>query len=55
VGAVPRHGGAWLGLGLAIVRDLAELHEGLITLDRSPTGGLRATLELPAAQAAEPQ
>ncbi|HEY7368956.1 MAG TPA: HAMP domain-containing sensor histidine kinase [Thermoanaerobaculia bacterium] len=37
------------GLGLAIVRDLAELAGGSIRLSHSPLGGLRATLELPAA------
>jgi len=36
------------GLGLSIVRDLAELHQGSISLDASPLGGLRATLTLPA-------
>ncbi len=36
------------GIGLAIVRDLAELYGGSIALDRSPLGGLRATLTLPA-------
>jgi signal transduction histidine kinase len=36
------------GFGLAIVRDLAELHGGAIVLDASPLGGLRARLELPA-------
>lgn len=35
------------GLGLAIVRDLAELYGGSIALSRSPSGGLRARLELP--------
>ena len=35
------------GLGLAIVRDLAELYGGSIVLDRSPAGGVAATLELP--------
>jgi signal transduction histidine kinase len=37
------------GFGLAIVRDLAELYGGSITLDESPLGGVRATLRLPAA------
>ncbi|MEO6221874.1 MAG: sensor histidine kinase [Vicinamibacterales bacterium] len=37
------------GFGLAIVRDLAELYGGSIALSRSPLGGLRATLTLPAA------
>ena len=37
------------GFGLAIVRDLAEVYGGSISLSRSPLGGLRATLTLPAA------
>jgi signal transduction histidine kinase len=37
------------GFGLAIVRDLAELYGGTITLEASPIGGLRARLELPPA------
>lgn len=37
------------GLGLAIVRDLAELYDGNIVLSQSPTGGLGARLELPGA------
>jgi signal transduction histidine kinase len=36
------------GLGLAIVRDLADLYQGSISLDRSPEGGVRARLTLPA-------
>jgi signal transduction histidine kinase len=36
------------GFGLAIVRELAELYGGSISLDRSPIGGLRARLQLPA-------
>ncbi len=35
------------GLGLAIVRDLAQLYEGTITLENSPMDGVRATLRLP--------
>ncbi len=35
------------GLGLAIVRDISDLYEGSILLDRSPAGGLLARLELP--------
>ena len=37
------------GLGLAIVRDLAELYGGGVRLDRSPEGGVRASLRLPPA------
>jgi signal transduction histidine kinase len=37
------------GIGLAIVRDLAELYGGSIVLDTGPLGGLRATLTLPGA------
>ncbi len=41
------------GLGLAIVRDLAELYGGNIVLDRSPSGGVAASLELPGGSAEE--
>ena len=37
------------GLGLGIVRDLAELYRGSLVLGRSELGGLRAMLELPSA------
>jgi signal transduction histidine kinase len=37
------------GLGLSIVTDLIALYEGKFSLDRSPAGGLRAVIELPAA------
>ena len=37
------------GLGLSIVTDLVALYRGRFGLDRSPLGGLRATVELPAA------
>ena len=36
-----------VGLGLAIARDLARGHGGDVILDRSPLGGLRATVRLP--------
>jgi signal transduction histidine kinase len=36
------------GLGLAIVRDLAEAYGGGVTLEISPSGGVRARLTLPA-------
>ncbi len=35
------------GLGLAIARDIARAHGGDILLDKSPMGGLRATIRLP--------
>jgi two-component system osmolarity sensor histidine kinase EnvZ len=37
-----------VGLGLAIARDVARGHGGDITLARSPLGGLRAVVRLPA-------
>ena len=39
------------GLGLAIVRNVVKDHEGTITLDASPEGGARFTIDLPAASA----
>lgn len=36
------------GFGLPIARELAELHGGSLELGTSPSGGLRATLSLPA-------
>jgi signal transduction histidine kinase len=38
------------GFGLAIVRDLAEIYGGAIELSRSPLGGVRARLRLPAGE-----
>jgi signal transduction histidine kinase len=35
------------GLGLSIVTELAELHKGVLELDESPAGGLRARLRFP--------
>lgn len=40
------------GLGLSIVKDVVELYGGKVSLDTSPLGGLRAILEIPAAEAA---
>jgi two-component system osmolarity sensor histidine kinase EnvZ len=37
-----------VGLGLAIARDVARRHGGDVTLDKSPLGGLRAVVRLPA-------
>jgi len=38
------------GLGLAIAREVARAHGGDVTLGKSPLGGLRAEVRLPAAQ-----
>jgi two-component system osmolarity sensor histidine kinase EnvZ len=49
------HGGG-LGLGLAIVSEVATAHRGALVLDESPDlGGLRATLRLPSAAGAQAQ
>jgi two-component system, OmpR family, osmolarity sensor histidine kinase EnvZ len=36
------------GLGLSIARDIANAHGGTITLAKSPIGGLRALVKIPA-------
>lgn len=41
------------GLGLSIVKDIAQLYSGSLRLEESPWGGVRAVLELPAFQAAK--
>jgi len=40
------------GLGLSIVKDVAALYGGKVSLHSSPLGGVRAVLEIPAAEAA---
>ena len=35
------------GLGLSIVKDIVSEYGGELSLDRSPLGGLRATVRLP--------
>jgi two-component system sensor histidine kinase VanS len=40
---------AGVGLGLAIVKSIAQAHDGTLTLTPRPGGGLRVTVELPAA------
>jgi two-component system sensor histidine kinase VanS len=44
-----RNDHAGVGLGLAIVKSIAEAHDGTLTLLPRPAGGLRVTLQLPAA------
>jgi signal transduction histidine kinase len=41
------------GLGLSIVRDIAALYDGRVSLGESPLGGLRAMVDLPAAESGE--
>src|SRR5205814_1257655 len=40
---------AGVGLGLAIVKSITEAHEGILTLTPRADGGLRVTVQLPAA------
>ena len=40
---------AGVGLGLAIVKSITQAHDGTLTLVPRPAGGLRVTVELPAA------
>ena len=41
---------AGVGLGLAIVKSIAQAHDGVLTLDPGTDGGLRVTVQLPAAR-----
>ncbi|HVW42156.1 MAG TPA: HAMP domain-containing sensor histidine kinase [Amycolatopsis sp.] len=41
---------AGVGLGLAIVKSIVQAHDGTLTLTPHPAGGLRVTVQLPAAQ-----
>jgi two-component system, OmpR family, sensor histidine kinase VanS len=43
------HAGVGVGLGLAIVKSIAEAHDGILTLTPRAAGGLRVTVQLPAA------
>jgi signal transduction histidine kinase len=45
---VPDRGGA--GLGLSLVRRIAERHDGTASVDTAPLGGARFVLDLPAAR-----
>ncbi|WP_199434525.1 sensor histidine kinase [Qaidamihabitans albus] len=42
---------AGVGLGLAIVKSIVHAHDGTLTLTPRPAGGLRVTVQLPAAPA----
>ena len=43
------HAGVGVGLGLAIVKSITQAHNGTDTLTPRPAGGLRVTVQLPAA------
>ncbi|MFD5753445.1 sensor histidine kinase [Streptomyces sp. NPDC127033] len=45
---------AGVGLGLAIVKTITRAHDGTLTLTPRPAGGIRITVELPAAPAGRP-
>jgi two-component system sensor histidine kinase VanS len=40
---------AGVGLGLAIVKSITQAHDGTLTITPRPAGGLRVTVQLPAA------
>ena len=43
------HSGVGVGLGLAIVKSITHAHDGTLTLTPRAAGGLRVTVQLPAA------
>src|SRR5205823_12460916 len=43
------HVGVGVGLGLAIVKSITQAHDGTLTLTPRTAGGLRVTVQLPAA------
>ena len=43
------HAGVGVGLGLAIVKSITQAHDGTLTLSPRAAGGLRVTVQLPAA------
>jgi two-component system sensor histidine kinase VanS len=43
---------AGVGLGLAIVKSITQAHQGILTLTPRTAGGLRVTVQLPAADGA---
>ncbi|MEV4162031.1 sensor histidine kinase [Nonomuraea dietziae] len=45
---------AGVGLGLAIVKSITQAHDGTLTITPRPDGGLRITVELPAAPLTDP-
>jgi signal transduction histidine kinase/CheY-like chemotaxis protein len=53
--AKPTAGESSTGLGLSIVKRIADLHGGAILVDKGPLGGARFTLSLPNRRAHEPQ
>jgi two-component system sensor histidine kinase VanS len=45
---------AGVGLGLAIVKSITQAHDGTLTLTPRTAGGLRVTVQLPAAPHVDP-
>jgi signal transduction histidine kinase len=51
---VPGQESPGVGLGLAIAREIVELHHGRLSLDCPPEGGCSFHFEIPGAPAPEP-